>query len=161
MYKDELIKIWRRCYYSNAKVEDVLNNSIDSDYSELLYDTEELILPENNGSSATIEIFNEDNELIEDNSITSYAALQNSLKSVKWLIYDLINHLEEPIKIYYLPLSLLKEVLESRDWKMIESYPKEFNNIKLLFYKDKSIIEIEQNIITGKTLISKKNEQNI
>ena len=157
MYKDELIKIWRRCYYyQDVKVEDILNDSVDIDCSELLYDTEELIFPEDNNGSATIEIFNNNDELIEDNSSTSYEALQESLKSVKWITFDLISQLKEPIKIYHLPISLLKEVLERENWKMTESYPKEFNNLKLLFYKDKSTIEVEQNVITGETLISKK-----
>jgi hypothetical protein len=84
-YIDEKVTIWRRTYYSIDGTEEetkstliesvegrsggeLLNGFVDS---EILYETEELITPEENGGQPTMEVFNSKGETIWSNGKNS------------------------------------------------------------------------------------------
>lgn len=69
-YQDVKVSIWRRQYFeieaeskeaARKKAEEYTNQDVsfstEVDVSEMLYDTEELIYPQENGGSATIEVY--------------------------------------------------------------------------------------------------------
>ena len=69
-YQDVKVSIWRRQYFeieaeskeaARKKAEEYTNQDVslstEGDVSEMLYDTEELIYPQENGGSATIEVY--------------------------------------------------------------------------------------------------------
>jgi len=78
LYQDLKSTIWRREYYSiDAESEDeavnkILNNKVEMSDSELLYDTEECMKPDENNGHSTVEIYNDVTEdLIYTNSNVS------------------------------------------------------------------------------------------
>ena len=79
-YIDEKISIWRRNYFDTDDIEKLTeevknaNTAADIDFdeygfeaSELLYDTEALLYKTDNGGCHTLELFDEENELITMN----------------------------------------------------------------------------------------------
>ena len=79
-YIDEKITIWRRTYYSIGGTEEEtkrvllegvegLNDILDTNMgdSEILYETEELMTPEDNDGQSTMEVFNHRGETIWSN----------------------------------------------------------------------------------------------
>ena len=79
-YIDEKISIWRRNYFDTDDIEKLTeevknaNTAADIDFdeygfeaSELLYDTEALLYKTDNDGSRTLELFNEEHELIAMN----------------------------------------------------------------------------------------------
>lgn len=78
-YIDEKVTIWRRTYYNVEGTEEEIKNKLidqfESKYptdieifdSEILYETEESISPEENNGRPTIEIFNDSGDTIWSN----------------------------------------------------------------------------------------------
>lgn len=78
-YIDEKVTIWRRTYYNVEGTEEEIKNKLidqfESKYptdieifdSEILYETEESISPEENNGRPTIEIFNDNGDTIWSN----------------------------------------------------------------------------------------------
>lgn len=78
-YIDEKVTIWRRTYYNVEGTEEEIKNKLidqfESKYptdieifdSEILYETEESITPEENNGMPTIEIFNDSGDTIWSN----------------------------------------------------------------------------------------------
>lgn len=76
-YIDEKVTIWRRTYYNVEGTEEEIKNKLvesvegSSDIeifdSEILYETEESISPEENNGMPTIEIFNDSGDTIWSN----------------------------------------------------------------------------------------------
>ena len=78
-YIDEKVTIWRRTYYNVEGTEEEIKNKLidqfESKYptdieifdSEILYETEESITPEENNGMPTIEIFNDNGDTIWSN----------------------------------------------------------------------------------------------
>ena len=78
-YNDEKVTIWRRTYYNVEGTEEEIKNKLidqfESKYptdieifdSEILYETEESISPEENNGRPTIEIFNDSGDTIWSN----------------------------------------------------------------------------------------------
>lgn len=77
LYKDTLNKVWNRTYYvvESESEKDALNKILDDEVdltdSEILFETFEELNPEDNDFKSTVEIFNEDNDLIYRNSSMS------------------------------------------------------------------------------------------
>lgn len=64
---DEKVTIWRRtyCTVSEETLEDAVKRASELDYdecldSQMLYETEEVMLPEYNGNNSTIEVHSDD-----------------------------------------------------------------------------------------------------
>lgn len=77
-YVDEKVTIWRRTWYSTENemtteqiVESVKdeNNNTEVEYSELIYETEMMMTPQENDGQSTIEIFSEDNKILWSNEV--------------------------------------------------------------------------------------------
>lgn len=61
--KYEYVKVWRRTVFTvpddyniSKHYDDIVNDEIDCDYSDIEYETEELVKPEENNGRFTVEI---------------------------------------------------------------------------------------------------------
>ena len=78
-YIDEKVTIWRRTWYSSElengeekliktlEEGDEIPDEIEMEESEVLYETEELMTPQDNDNQSTIEVYSEDGKILWTN----------------------------------------------------------------------------------------------
>lgn len=71
-YIDEKVTTWRRTWYTVTEDENIVSvveseSLPDIDHSEIIYETEEAMTPEQNSGFSTVEVFSEEGVLLWSN----------------------------------------------------------------------------------------------